>query len=82
MAITSSDESNNITSAQEDACIELNKKFKKLNLRSDIDLRNEKINLKIRENAVRIPYILVVGDNEINNNTVSVRTREVRILEK
>ena len=67
----------NITSAQDDYCIELRNKLRSLNFRVDTDLRNEKINLKIRENAIlRIPYLLVVGDNELKNNTVSIRTRD------
>ena len=67
----------NITSAQDDYCIKLRDKLRSLNFRVDTDLRNEKINLKIRENAIlRIPYLLVVGDNELKNNTVSIRTRD------
>ncbi|MED5502528.1 MAG: threonine--tRNA ligase, partial [Pseudomonadota bacterium] len=67
----------NITSAQDDYCIDLKNKLRSLNFRVDTDLRNEKINLKIRENAIlRIPYLLVVGDNELKNNTVSIRTRD------
>tara|TARA_Y100000996_G_scaffold407542_1_gene385263 strand:- start:541 stop:2454 length:1914 start_codon:yes stop_codon:yes gene_type:complete len=67
----------NITSAQDNYCLELKNKLHALNFRVDTDLRNEKINLKIRENTIlRIPYLLIVGDNEIKNNTVSVRTRD------
>ena len=67
----------NITSAQDDYCIELRDKLRSVNFRVDTDLRNEKINLKIRENTIlRIPYLLVVGDNELKNNTVSIRTRD------
>jgi threonyl-tRNA synthetase len=40
------------------------------------DLRNEKIGFKIREHTIqRIPYLLVVGDNELESGTVAVRTR-------
>jgi len=40
------------------------------------DLRNEKIGFKIREHTLqKIPYMLVVGDREVENNTVAVRTR-------
>ncbi|MCP5144178.1 MAG: threonine--tRNA ligase [Gammaproteobacteria bacterium] len=40
------------------------------------DLRNEKIGLKIREHTLqRVPYLLVVGDREAENQTVAVRTR-------
>jgi len=38
-------------------------------------LRNEKIGFKIREHTIsRIPYLLVVGDQEVENGTVAVRT--------
>jgi threonyl-tRNA synthetase len=41
------------------------------------DLRNEKIGFKIREHTLqRIPYILVVGDREVETGSVAVRTRE------
>lgn len=44
--------------------------------RAKSDLRNEKIGFKIREHTLqRIPYQLVVGDKEVENNTVAVRTR-------
>lgn len=45
-------------------------------IRAHADLRNEKIGFKIREHTLqRIPYLLVVGDREVENHTVSVRTR-------
>ena len=44
--------------------------------RVETDLRNEKIGLKIRELSIqRVPYQLVVGDREMEHNTVAVRTR-------
>ena len=44
--------------------------------RVETDLRNEKIGYKIREaQTQKIPYMLVVGDKEAENGTVSVRTR-------
>jgi threonyl-tRNA synthetase len=40
------------------------------------DLRNEKIGFKIRERTLeRIPYLLVLGDREVEEGTVNVRTR-------
>lgn len=43
-------------------------------IRTVLDDRNEKIGRKIRDNELKkIPYLLVVGENEMNNNTVSVR---------
>jgi len=45
-------------------------------VRAEADLRNEKLNLKIREAQLqKVPYMLVLGDKEIENGTVSVRTR-------
>jgi len=45
-------------------------------IRAASDLRNEKIGLKIRELSMqRVPYQLVVGDREMEQNTVAVRTR-------
>ena len=50
--------------------------LKNQGLRVETDLRNETIGLKIREHAMqRIPYQLVVGAREQENNTVAVRTR-------
>jgi threonyl-tRNA synthetase len=44
--------------------------------RADADLRNEKIGFKIREHTIqRIPYLLVVGDREVEEGAVAVRTR-------
>ncbi|MCS5581140.1 MAG: His/Gly/Thr/Pro-type tRNA ligase C-terminal domain-containing protein, partial [Gammaproteobacteria bacterium] len=40
------------------------------------DLRNEKISFKIREHTLqKIPYLLVVGDREVESGTVAVRKR-------
>ncbi len=45
--------------------------------RAESDLRNEKIGFKIREHTLqKVPYLLVVGDREAEQGTVSVRTRE------
>jgi threonyl-tRNA synthetase len=50
------------------------KSLKNYDLRGLIDLRSEKIGKKIRDNELkRIPYLLIVGEKEIENNTVSVR---------
>jgi threonyl-tRNA synthetase len=39
-------------------------------------LRNEKIGFKIREHTVqRVPYLVVLGDREVNQQTITVRTR-------
>jgi len=42
-----------------------------------LDLRNEKIGFKIREHTIaKVPYLLVVGDKEMESGTVAVRTRK------
>nr|Q31F14.1 RecName: Full=Threonine--tRNA ligase; AltName: Full=Threonyl-tRNA synthetase; Short=ThrRS [Hydrogenovibrio crunogenus XCL-2] len=52
------------------------KKLKKHGFRVESDLRNEKVGFKIREHTLqRVPYILVVGDQEMENGTVNVRAR-------
>jgi len=44
--------------------------------RVDSDLRNEKIGFKIREHTIqKVPYLLVVGDKEVETQTVAVRAR-------
>jgi len=51
-------------------------RLNELGMRAETDLRNEKIGYKIREAQVqKLPYMLVVGDKEAENGTVSVRTR-------
>ena len=63
-------------------------KLGELNIRVEVDNRNEKLGLKIREAAMsKAPYILTVGKNEMENNSVSVRKYggeqlgELKILE-
>jgi len=47
------------------------------NIRVDIDDRAEKIGYKIREAQLqKVPYMLVLGEKEVENNDVSVRARE------
>jgi len=70
-----------ITDKQADYIEEVVAKLKKSGLRVNSDLRNEKIGFKIREHTLaRVPYILVAGDREIENNTISVRTRDGKDL--
>ena len=46
-------------------------------IRTHIDQRNERMNLKIREaQAQKVPYMLIIGDKEIESNTVSIRQRD------
>ena len=67
----------NITDKQSDACINVVNELKNAGLRAISDLRNEKIGFKIREKTLeRIPYMLVLGDKEVESGSVNVRTRE------
>jgi len=66
-----------ITSAQNEYTQQVTKQLKEAGFRVEMDLRNEKINLKIREHTLqKVPYLLVVGKRESEQNTVSVRTRK------
>lgn len=57
-------------------------------VRCELDIRNEKINYKVREHSLqKIPYIITIGDNEIQDNTLTVRafgqtTNDTMSLEK
>ncbi len=63
-----------ITDKHADYAYELKKKMFNLGLRVEVDDRNEKTGYKIREAQVKkIPYALVVGDQEVENGTVTVR---------
>ncbi len=67
----------NITDKQSDFVKNVENRLKKSGIRVVSDLRNEKIGFKIREHTLqRIPYLLVVGDREVENDSVAVRTRE------
>lgn len=66
----------NITDKQGDYVKEVVENLNKLGFRAIADLRNEKIGFKIREHTLkRIPYLLVVGDKEVEQQEVAVRTR-------
>ncbi len=66
----------NITDAQADYAREIAKTLQKQGVRVSVDLRNEKINYKIREHSMqKVPFLLVVGDKEKANGAVAVRAR-------
>ncbi|HHF7366978.1 TPA: threonine--tRNA ligase [Legionella bozemanae] len=51
--------------------------LQKRGVRANYDLRNEKIGFKIREHTLqKVPYLLVIGDKEVESNQVAVRSRE------
>ena len=66
----------NITDRTEDYAAGIVQILSNQGVRVTADLRNEKIGFKIREHTLqKVPYLLVVGDREMESNTVAVRTR-------
>ena len=66
----------NITDKQADFVQEVTQELRDIGIRAVSDLRNEKIGFKIREHTMqRVPYLLVVGDREVETRTIAVRTR-------
>jgi len=73
----------NITDNQAEYVENLVSELKKQGFRAKADLRNEKIGFKIREHTLkRVPYLLVVGDREVEEGQVAVRTRRGEDLGK
>ena len=67
----------NIADAHAEYASEVVEILKKSDIRCDSDLRNEKITYKIREHSIqRTPYLLIVGDKEVEKNEVAVRTQK------
>ena len=66
----------NITDRQAEYASELETRLTENGYRVKADLRNEKIGFKIREHTLnKVPYLIVIGDKEMENRTVAVRTR-------
>ena len=66
----------NITEKQADYCRDVVAQLQAAGLRAELDLRNEKIGYKIRDNSqYRYPYQVVVGDKEKENGQVAVRRK-------
>ena len=66
----------NITDKHAEYAQKLEVSLKNEGFRANCDLRNEKIGFKIREHTIqRVPYLLIIGDQELENGTVSVRQR-------
>jgi threonyl-tRNA synthetase len=71
----------NITDKHAEYCKKLYEKLEYNGIRTHLDLRNEKIGFKIREHTIaKVPFLLVVGDKEMENDTVAVRTRKGKDL--
>ena len=57
--------------------LKVQKELEDKGIRVEVDARNEKIGYKIREARLeRVPYMLVIGDKELENNAVAVRSRK------
>lgn len=66
-----------ISDKQHDFANKVTDTLKKQGIRANFDLRNEKISFKIREHTMqKIPYLLVIGDKEVEKGSVAVRSRE------
>ena len=71
----------NITDKQTVYSKEVRDSLKKNGFRVKSDLRNEKITYKIRDHSLnKVPYLLIVGDKELEKNSVSVRARGAKDL--
>jgi threonyl-tRNA synthetase len=67
----------NITDAQLDYAEKVYRELRRLGVRVEKDLRNEKLNYKIREAQLqKIPYMLIIGDKEMEAGQVTVRQRD------
>ena len=61
-----------------DALYEVKKELEAVGIRCEIDTRSEKIGYKIREAQLeKVPYMILMGDKDIENNTISVRSRKL-----
>lgn len=66
----------NITDDQADYCEQVYSELRKMGVRIEKDLRNEKLNYKIREaQLMKVPYMLIIGDREKSEGTVTVRKK-------
>ncbi len=66
----------NITDKQAEFAKKVQKNLVSQGFKVELDLRNEKVGYKIREHILqRVPYMLVIGNRELETNTVAVRTR-------
>ncbi|MGZ8217582.1 threonine--tRNA ligase [Methylomagnum sp.] len=71
----------NITDAQAEYAETVVAELRAQGLRVETDLRNEKIGFKIRGHSMqRVPYLLIVGDKEVESRTISMRTQKGKDL--
>ena len=65
-----------ITDKHNEYCNSINLKFKDAGVRSEVDESNERMNAKIRQAQLKkIPYMIIIGDKELETQTISVRSR-------
>jgi len=65
-----------VTSRADEAAADFRAQLRRAGLRAEADLRNEKLGFKIREAQLqKVPFMLVLGDKEVENGTVAVRRR-------
>ena len=66
-----------ITSAHNEYAVNIAKQLSDNGVRVEADLSNERMNAKIRDaQLMKVPYMLVVGDQELENGTVALRKRD------
>ena len=66
-----------ISEKQNEYATKITQILQKKGIRANFDLRNEKIGFKIREHTLqKVPYFLIIGDKEVENNLVTVRSRD------
>lgn len=67
----------NISEKQNDYANKVYDELRNAGVRAEIDLSNEKIGYKIRQQSMqKVPYLLVLGDNEMQNNQITVRKQD------
>ena len=70
-----------ITERADAAALKVQSELQKQGIRAETDLRNEKIGYKVREAVTqKIPYMLVLGDKEVEDGTVNIRTRKGEVI--
>ena len=70
-----------ISEKQQEYATKISQILQKKGIRANFDLRNEKIGFKIREHTLqKVPYLLIIGDKEVENNLVTVRSRDGKDL--
>lgn len=71
----------NVADRHSDACIKAKEKLERNRISANVDMRNETVEAKIRDaHLQKVNYILVIGDKEVKDDTVTVRTRDNVIL--